>query len=163
MDCRRCYNSLLWIAPIPLFGKGTRARQTPPFKRSIPMTEARGSKMIPNVDNDSLVYLNGELVRLGDAKVSVLDRGFIFGDGIYEVVPVYHGRPFRIHEHLARLDRSLKKVRIDTGRSKAEWEHLLLDMLERSGLGDCMIYLQVTRGVAKREHGFPTEPCEPTI
>lgn len=119
--------------------------------------------MIPNVDNDSLVYLNGELVRLGDAKISVLDRGFIFGDGIYEVVPVYNGRPFRIHEHLARLDRSLKKVRIDTGKSKAEWEHLLLDMLERSGTGDCMIYLQITRGVAKREHGFPTEPCEPTI
>ncbi|HEX7385810.1 MAG TPA: D-amino acid aminotransferase [Castellaniella sp.] len=119
--------------------------------------------MIPNVDNDSLVYLNGELVRLGDAKISVLDRGFIFGDGIYEVVPVYHGKPFRIHEHLARLQRSLKKVCIETGKSDADWEHLLRDMLKRSGLADCTLYLQVTRGVAKREHGFPTDPCEPTI
>jgi len=119
--------------------------------------------MIPNVDNDSLVYLNGELVRLGEARISVLDRGFIFGDGIYEVVPAYRGKPFRIQEHLARLDRSLQKVRIDTGKTKAEWEHLLRDMLRRSELADCMAYLQVTRGVAKRDHGFPTEPCEPTI
>lgn len=119
--------------------------------------------MIPNVDNDSLVYLNGDLVRLGDAKISVLDRGFIFGDGIYEVVPAYRGKPFRIHEHLARLNRSLKKVRIDTGKSDAEWEHLLRSMLQRSGLADCMAYLQVTRGVAKRDHGFPDESCEPTI
>lgn len=118
--------------------------------------------MIPNVDNDSLVYLNGELVRLGDAKISVLDRGFIFGDGIYEVVPVYHGKPFRIHEHLARLLRSLKKVRIDTGKSEADWDHLLRDMLKRSGLSDCTLYLQITRGVAKREHGFPAA-CDPTI
>ncbi|CAM5189454.1 Branched-chain-amino-acid aminotransferase OS=Castellaniella defragrans OX=75697 GN=ilvE PE=3 SV=1 [Castellaniella defragrans] len=119
--------------------------------------------MIPNVDNDSLVYLNGELVRLGDAKISVLDRGFIFGDGIYEVVPVYHGKPFRLHEHLARLQRSLKKIQLDADRSDADWEHLMRDMLKRSGLADCTIYLQVTRGVAKREHGFPSEPCEPTI
>ena len=119
--------------------------------------------MIPNVDNDSLVYLNGELVRLGDAKISVLDRGFIFGDGIYEVVPVYHGKPFRLHEHLARLQRSLHKVRIETGQSDADWERLLRDMLRRSGLPDCTIYLQVTRGVAKREHGFPSEPCDPTV
>jgi D-alanine transaminase len=119
--------------------------------------------MIPNVDNDSLVYLNGEFIRLGDAKISVLDRGFIFGDGIYEVVPVYRGKPFRIHEHLARLRRSLKKIRIDTGRTDADWERLIRDVQERSGLADCTIYLQITRGVAKREHGFPTEPCEPTI
>ena len=66
--------------------------------------------MIPDVDNDSIVYLNGEFVRLGDAKVSVLDRGFIFGDGIYDVVPAYGGKPFRMDGHLARLERSLAAI-----------------------------------------------------
>ena len=66
--------------------------------------------MIPDVDNDSIVYLNGEHVRLGDAKVSVLDRGFVFGDGIYEVVPVYNGKPFRMAEHITRLQRSLNET-----------------------------------------------------
>lgn len=118
--------------------------------------------MIPDVDNDSIVYVNGEHVRLGDAKISVLDRGFIFGDGIYEVVPAYNGKPFRMQEHLARLRRSLGAIRIETGKSTADWEALVHDMLKRSGLGDCMVYLQVTRGVAKRDHGFPQD-CEPTV
>ncbi|TAM82905.1 MAG: D-amino acid aminotransferase [Candidimonas sp.] len=119
--------------------------------------------MIPDVDNECLVYLNGDYVRLGDAKVSVLDRGFIFGDGIYEVVPAYDGKPFRMKQHLARLERSLGAVRIETGKSTAEWEHLVVDMIKRSGLGDCMAYLQVTRGVAKRDHGFPLHALRPTI
>ncbi|MGB6008712.1 D-amino acid aminotransferase [Castellaniella sp.] len=112
--------------------------------------------MIPGVDNDSIVYLNGDYVRLGDAKISVLDRGFIFGDGIYEVVPCYGGKPFLMQNHLARLQRSLKAIRLDTGRSMSDWETLVGDMLSRSGAqGDCTVYLQVTRGVAKRDHGFP--------
>lgn len=118
--------------------------------------------MIPDVDNDSMVYLNGDYVRLGDARISVLDRGFIFGDGIYEVVPAYGGKPFLMQEHLARLARSLKAVRIDTGKTAADWEHLILDVLTRSGLDTCMAYLQVTRGVAKREHAFPKN-CRPTV
>lgn len=112
--------------------------------------------MIPGVDNDSIVYLNGDYVRLGDAKISVLDRGFIFGDGIYEVVPCYGGKPFLMQNHLARLQRSLKAIRLDTGRDIADWEALVTGMLARSGsTGDCTVYLQVTRGVAKRDHGFP--------
>ncbi|WP_417276342.1 D-amino acid aminotransferase [Castellaniella sp.] len=112
--------------------------------------------MIPGVDNDSIVYLNGDYVRLGDATISVLDRGFIFGDGIYEVVPCYGGKPFLMDNHLARLQRSLKAIRIDAGRSTQDWQDLVLQMLSRSGAtGDCTVYLQVTRGVAKREHGFP--------
>jgi len=118
--------------------------------------------MIPDVDNDSIVYINGQYVRLGDATISVLDRGFIFGDGIYEVVPAYNGKPFRMDEHLARLQRSLGAIGIQTGRSTADWKNLVQDMLRRSGLGDCMVYLQVTRGVAKRDHGFPKH-CEPTV
>ena len=118
--------------------------------------------MIPDVDNDSVVYLNGEYVRLGDAKISVLDRGFIFGDGIYEVVPAYGGKPFLMDEHLARLERSLKAVSIDTGLSTTDWERLILDMLARANLDTCMVYLQVTRGVAKRDHAYPKQ-CRPTI
>ncbi len=117
--------------------------------------------MIPDVDNDSIVYLNGDYVRLGDAKVSVLDRGFVFGDGIYEVVPVYNGKPFRMAEHIARLQRSLKAIRIDTGYSDARWAQLFEDMILRTQAAtaavsdNVMIYLQVTRGVAKRDHAFP--------
>lgn len=113
--------------------------------------------MIPNVDNDSIVYLNGDYVRLGDAKISVLDRGFIFGDGIYEVVPAYHGKPFRMDGHLARLERSLAAIGIQVNLQRADWEALVLDLLKRSGLDDCMVYIQVTRGVAKRDHGFPAD------
>lgn len=118
--------------------------------------------MIPNVDNDSIVYLNGNYLRLGDAQVSVLDRGFIFGDGIYDVVPAYNGKPFRMGGHLDRLERSLAAIGIKTDLQRSDWENLVLDMLQRSGLGDCMVYIQVTRGVAKRDHAFP-ENISPTI
>lgn len=118
--------------------------------------------MIANVDNDSIVYLNGETLRLGDARISVLDRGFIFGDGIYDVVPAYNGRPFRMDEHLDRLDRSLASIKIDVDMTRADWENLVTDLIQRSGLGDCMAYIQVTRGVAKRDHAFP-ENVKPTV
>lgn len=118
--------------------------------------------MIPNVDNDSLVYLNGERVRLRDAKVSVLDRGFIFGDGVYDVVPAYDGKPLRMHAHLARLERSLEAVRIPCDLTRADWERIVLELVEGSGLADCVVYIQVTRGVARRDHAFP-EGVEPTV
>jgi len=118
--------------------------------------------MIPNVDNDSIVYLNGEYVRLGDANVSVLDRGFIFGDGIYEVVPAYKRKPFRMDAHLARLERSLAAIKIDVGWSRNDWEKLVVDMLQRSPLESSMAYMQITRGVAKRDHGFPSG-AKPTV
>lgn len=118
--------------------------------------------MIPDVDNDSVVYLNGEYVRLGDAKISVLDRGFIFGDGIYDVVPAYNGKPFRMDGHLARLERSLAAIGIKVDFTRNDWEALVHDMIKRSGLGDCMVYIQVTRGVAKRDHAFPANVA-PTV
>jgi len=118
--------------------------------------------MIPDIDPDSLVYLDGAFVRLGDAKVSVLDRGFLFGDGVYEVVPVYGGKPFRLDAHLARWMRSLAAVRIDTGRTQAEWQTLLLNVLQHSVLRDCLLYMQVTRGVARRDHRFPAH-ATPTV
>lgn len=119
--------------------------------------------MITGVDPDTIVYLNGDYVRLGDAKVSVLDRGFIFGDGIYDVVPAYKGKPFRITEHLSRLERSLQLIDLEVDYSHQDWEQLVLDMLARSGRGaDCMVYIHVTRGVAKRDHAFPTDTA-PTV
>ena len=115
---------------------------------------------------DTLCYLNGEYGPLRDAKISVLDRGFIFGDGIYEVVPCYGGKLFRFDEHLARLDRSLTKLRIRNPHTREEWlqrsRKLIAAMLERGGAPDQLIYIQVTRGVALRDHVMPTD-VEPTV
>lgn len=120
--------------------------------------------MIPGVPGESQVFLNGEFLRVDEAKVSVLDRGFIFGDGIYEVVPVYHhGKAFRMAEHLDRLDRSLAALRIVRPFDRAGWIDLIGQLLARADLETCIVYLQVTRGVAKRDHPFPTEPVKPTV
>lgn len=119
--------------------------------------------IIPGMASDSQVYLNGEFMQIGEAKISVLDRGFIFGDGIYEVVPVYNGKPFRIKHHLDRLDRSLAAIRIANPHDRAGWLALVEQLIERAPSPICMVYLQVTRGVAKRDHGFPKEPIAPTV
>ncbi|MEN4917331.1 D-amino acid aminotransferase [Achromobacter spanius] len=119
--------------------------------------------MIPGVPGESQVYLNGEFVRVDEAKVSVLDRGFIFGDGIYEVVPVYQGNAFRMAEHLDRLDRSLAALRIAQPFDRAGWIDLIQQLLSRSNLDTCIVYLQVTRGVAKRDHQFPSPAATPTV
>lgn len=119
--------------------------------------------MIENVDPNTIVYLNGDFVRLADAKISVLDRGFIFGDGIYDVVPAYKGKAFRIDEHLDRLERSLKLIGLEVDYTRQDWEKLVFDMLEREGKDlDCMVYMHVTRGVAKRDHAFPAN-ATPTV
>jgi D-alanine transaminase len=119
--------------------------------------------MIPGMPSDSQVYLNGEFIRVDEARVSVLDRGFIFGDGIYEVVPAYGGKPFRLEQHLNRLDRSLAAIRITNPFDRAGWESLVKQLIERAPDPTCMVYLQVTRGVAKRDHGFPKTPVPPTV
>lgn len=119
--------------------------------------------MIPGVPGDSQAYLNGEFLRLQDAKISVLDRGFIFGDGVYEVVPVYNGHVFRMTEHLARLDRSLRALRIESPFDNAGWIEVINGLIARSPAPYCFVYLQVTRGVAKRDHGFPTDAVTPTV
>lgn len=119
---------------------------------------------------DSPCYLNGEFGPLREARISVLDRGFIFGDGIYEVVPAYAGRPFRFEQHMARLARSLDEVRIPNPHDLAGWralvDRLLADNAAHLGQPlaslDQMIYLQVTRGVAKRDHAMP-KGLAPTV
>jgi D-alanine transaminase len=88
--------------------------------------------------------------------VPVLDRGFIFGDGVYEVVPFYHGKPFRLEQHLARLERSLGAIRIANPLTRAQWTDVFARLVGPGTTEDRMVYLQVTRGVAKRDFAFPT-------
>jgi D-alanine transaminase len=106
--------------------------------------------------------LNGELLPLSQARVSVLDRGFIFGDGVYEVVPVYGRRLFRFNEHMARLARSLERVRIPNPHGTAEWLERCRRVVAAQGFDDQLLYLQVTRGVAPRNHPMPPD-LEPTV
>ena len=106
-----------------------------------------------------LCFLNGDYLPLAEARVPVLDRGFIFGDGIYEVVPAYGRRLFRFDEHLARLNRSLAKVRIANPAGRDEWlercRRLVAASAETSGNDDQVVYIQITRGVAPRDHVMP--------
>jgi D-alanine transaminase len=111
---------------------------------------------------DSLCYLNGDYLPLPEAKVSVLDRGFIFGDGVYEVIPVYGRRLFRFAEHMARLDRSLGKLRIVNPHGREEWLDRCRKLVAAQPEPDQLLYLQVTRGVAIRDHVMPTD-IEPTV
>jgi len=119
--------------------------------------------MIPGVSPDTMVYLNGDILPITEAKISVLDRGFIFGDGIYEVVPVYGGKPFQMAGHLARLARSLAALRIPSPFDPAGWEALVRRLIAPGPQPDSVVYLQVTRGVAKRDHAFPPDPIVPTV
>lgn len=107
------------------------------------------------------VFLNGEYLPAEQARVSVLDRGFLLGDGVYEVIPVYQGLPFRLTPHLERLQRSLDGVRMANPYTLDEWADIIGRLVQDNGGGDQSIYLQVTRGVAPRDHVFP-EGIEPT-
>lgn len=101
------------------------------------------------------VFLNGQFMPESAATVSPLDRGFLFGDGVYEVIPAYGRRLFRLDEHLRRLGQSLDGVRIEHPWDEQRWSEVLHELVERNGEEDQSIYLQVTRGVAKRDHSFP--------
>jgi len=109
-----------------------------------------------------MVFLNGEILPIEQAKIPVLDRGFIFGDGIYELVPVYSRVPFRLEEHLTRLERSLREVRIKNPYTRAEWRDVIQRLIAAQPFEDQGLYFQVTRGVAKRDHAFP-QGVEPTV
>ncbi len=111
----------------------------------------------------STVYLDGQFQPIENAKVSVLDRGFLFGDGVYEVIPVYGRRPFRLQQHLQRLENSLAEVRITNPHSRAEWESLLQALIEHNTGEDQSLYLQLTRGVAPRDHQFPAVNTPSTL
>jgi len=109
-----------------------------------------------------MVFLNGKFMPIEEARVPVLDRGFIFGDGVYELIPVYSRVPFRMDEHLARLERSLASVRIRNPYSRAEWREIILQLVAKQPFEDQGVYFQVTRGVAKRDHSFPKDST-PTV
>ncbi|MCY7314687.1 MAG: D-amino acid aminotransferase [Rubrivivax sp.] len=111
---------------------------------------------------DSLCFLNGEYLPLAEARIPVLDRGFIFGDGIYEVVPVYGRRLFRFDEHLARLNRSLGKLRLPEPAAREEWLARCRQLVAARPEEDQVVYIQVTRGVAPRDHVMPAHPV-PTV
>ena len=105
-------------------------------------------------------YLNGQYGPVRDAKVSVLDRGFIFGDGVYEVLPVYGGKIFRFVQHMARLQRSLAELRIINPLASAEWlaiaRRLIQSQIDGGGSVNQLVYIQITRGVAVRDHVMPS-------
>jgi D-alanine transaminase len=115
-------------------------------------------------------YLNGEFTTLPNAKISVMDRGFIFGDGVYEVVPVYQGQLFRFANHMARLERSLKELRIANPMSRDQWAQVAMQLVASYAIStgvtakniDQLIYIQITRGVAMRDHVMP-EGISPTV
>lgn len=112
--------------------------------------------------SQQIVYLNGCFLPIEQAQVSVLDRGFIFGDGVYEVIPAYGGHPLRLKHHLQRLQNSLDSIRLKNPNNDDEWSSIVTSVIEKNDGADQYIYLQVTRGVAKRDHGFPGD-TKPTV
>ncbi len=109
-----------------------------------------------------MIYLNGKFMPIEEACVPVLDRGFIFGDGIYEVIPVYSRKPFRLAEHLNRLQHSLDGIRLQNPFHDTDWKNLLEQVIAKNEGEDQYLYLHITRGVAKRDHAFPAN-VPPTI
>lgn len=109
------------------------------------------------------IYLNGKYIPIEEAKISVLDRGFIFGDGVYEVIPVYSRRAFRLTEHLRRLQHSLDGIRLGNPYSEGEWANIINELISHNSGEDQYLYLHITRGVAKRDHAFPSPPVKPTV
>ena len=104
----------------------------------------------------STVYLNGQFLPIEEAKISVLDRGFLFGDGVYEVIPAYGGHLFRLQEHLQRLQNSLDGIHLKNPLSQQQWIDALKEIIHKNQGDDQSIYLHVSRGVAaKRDHVFP--------
>jgi D-alanine transaminase len=112
----------------------------------------------------SIAYLNGSFMDAAEAMISPMDRGFLFADGVYEVVPVFGGQPLRMHEHIRRLLRSLDELKIGRPMTPEQFAELFMDMIRHNGGGDLSVYLQITRGApAKRDHGFPVPAATPTI
>ncbi|MEM7401146.1 MAG: D-amino acid aminotransferase [Pseudomonadota bacterium] len=105
--------------------------------------------------SSSPAFLNGEYQPLNECKVSVLDRGFIFGDGIYELLPIYANKPFYLEQHLQRLVRSMEEIRIENPYTTEEWKAIIQNLIDRAEPDDLAVYIQVTRGMAPRDHVFP--------
>lgn len=110
-----------------------------------------------------MIYLNGKYIPIEEAVIPVMDRGFLFGDGVYEVIPAYSRRLFRLHEHLARLQHSLDSIRLQNPHTDAEWEEILTQLIAANDGDDQSLYLHISRGVAPvRDHAFPAKVA-PTV
>lgn len=111
-----------------------------------------------------ICYLNGEFLPLNEARISPLDRGFLFADSVYEVLPAFDGRMFRFREHFDRFARSLAEIHIPSPLSHAQWHDLLNDLIRRNGGADMYLYAQVSRGMELgRDHAFPSSQTQPTV
>lgn len=110
-----------------------------------------------------LVWLDGKLLPLSEARISPLDRGFLFGDAVYEVLPVYGGRAYRMDEHLERLDRSLAGIRMPPVMNRAGWISVLAALVHGNGGGDLLLYIQVTRGAEPERNHVPQPGTRPTV
>lgn len=109
-----------------------------------------------------IVYLNGRFLPLEEAHISVLDRGFMLGDGAYELIPVYQRKPFRLDEHLRRLQHTLDGIRLPNPMNDAQWHDVIAQVVTKQPAGNQSVYLQVTRGAAPRDHAFPRD-ATPTV
>lgn len=110
----------------------------------------------------NIAYVNGHFSALEEATIPIEDRGFQFGDGVYEVVRTYGGVPFRLYDHLFRLESSARAVSIPVPLSRTDWEALIREGVQRSEFASCLVYIQLTRGVAPRAHLFPN-PAKPSV
>lgn len=110
-----------------------------------------------------ICYLNGDFLPLRDARISPLDRGFLYADGVYEVMPAYGGHPFRYPQHMARLARSMREIRQRDPYDAARWRQLTATLIERNGGGDMYIYMQVSRGAEYGRNHAPLPDIEPTV
>ena len=113
--------------------------------------------------SEPVVYINGEYLPQSQAKVSVLDRGFLFGDGVYEVIPVFAGKPLRLNRHLERLQRSMNRVLLKNPLTQEQWQEIFQTLLDSNPGGDRSIYLQVTRGAAPVRDLSISVDVEPTV
>ncbi len=109
------------------------------------------------------IYLNGQFMPVEEARISVLDRGFIFGDGVYEVIPAYSRKAFRLPEHLRRLQHSLDGIQLANPHSDSEWTRIIEQLIALHTSDDQYLYLHITRGAAERDHAFPNPPVAPTV
>ena len=109
-------------------------------------------------------YLNGEFLPLKDARISPLDRGFLFADSVYEVLPSFAGRPYRFREHFDRLDRSLREIRLDSPHTHEQWLAIVSGLVKRNAAPECYVYVQVSRGAEfGRNHAFPAAATAATV
>lgn len=113
--------------------------------------------------NPQIAYLNGAFQALSETRISVLDRGFLFGDGVYEVIPVYENQPFRLDAHLDRLAQSLDALQIADPLTRGEWHQMVTQLIHQNGGGDLAVYIQVTRGVETRRDHFYSDDTTPTV